>query len=146
LPSFFFQNCIILLNSIYTWCNLYKNEEIPYFEFDDKDYDESTTKKTTFLQIRVEIFEILSSIHSTKNYQNHINSKKSKALLSNMHFRIVFEELINPELYVIYEFLIIFFILFLNLFLIIYFNNNFISIENIKKMTTTDQLYLNMFY
>jgi len=98
LPSFFFQNCIILLNSIYTWCNLYKNKEIPCFEFDDQEYNEETTKKTTFLDVRVEIFEILSSIHSTKNYQNYIKSKKSKALLSNMHFRVVFEELINPEL------------------------------------------------
>jgi len=86
------------LNSIYTWCNLYKNKEIPCFEFDDQEYNEETTKKTTFLDVRVEIFEILSSIHSTKNYQNYIKSKKSKALLSNMHFRVVFEELINPEL------------------------------------------------
>ncbi|ORX58457.1 hypothetical protein BCR36DRAFT_343705 [Piromyces finnis] len=99
LPSFFFQNCIILLNSIYTWCNLYKNEEIPCFELDnDQEKEVNEMKKTTFLKIRVEIFEILSSIHSTKNYQNYIKSKKSRTLLSNMHFRVIFEELVNPEL------------------------------------------------
>jgi len=48
--------------------------------------------------MRLEIFEILSSIHSTKNYQSYIKSKKSKVLLSNLEFRIIFEELINPEL------------------------------------------------
>eukprot|EP00833_Pecoramyces_ruminatium_P000395 jgi/Orpsp1_1/1174427/evm.model.c7180000050040.1 len=98
LPPFFFQNCILLINSIYTWCNLYKNEKIPVFEFNDKEFNETTPKYVTFLQTRVEIFEILSSIHSTKNYQNYIKSKKSKVLLTNMHFRIAFEELINPEL------------------------------------------------
>jgi hypothetical protein len=98
LPSFFFQNCILLLSSIYTWCNLYKNEEIPCFEFNDKEYSDSNIKKTTFSKMRLEIFEILSSIHSTKNYQSYIKSKKSKVLLSNLEFRIIFEELINPEL------------------------------------------------